>query len=314
MSPEILAIIVSYATPLVFAVIGETITEKAGVVNLSLDGSMLLSAMTGFVIGYMTGSLYLAVIAAASIGSIMALTIAFSSIVFRLNQIAVGIVLTLLGTKLAAFLGQDFVRKPGPYVQNLPIPVLEDIPYIGTIIFDQNIMVYSSYLLIIFTFWFIFYTKAGLNLQAIGERPEASFSRGLQVNKLRYLYTGIGGALVGIGGASFSLDVKLGWSDGHVVNFGWISLAIVIFGGWHPIRAAFGCYFFAFLQVFALKLQPILPRLSQVLPIMPFPLMIITLLLINYKTVQNFADKYQFIGNLIKGRAPSAIGTSFWRQ
>ena len=313
MNPETLAIVISYGTPLVFAVIGETITEKSGVVNLSLDGSMLLSAMTGFAVSFTTGNVALGLIAGGLISSNLALIVAFSSIRLRLNQIAVGIVLTLLAAKLSDFLGQSFVRKPGPSVQDLHIPVLGDIPGLGPVLFQQNLLVYSSYILIGISFWFIFYTRHGLNLQAIGERPEAAFARGIDVNKLRYLYTAVGGFLVGLGGAAFSLDVKLGWSDGHITNFGWIALAIVIFGGWHPLRAAMGCYLFGILQLMALKLQPFLPQLSQVLPIFPFPLMIMTLLFINYKRIQYLAVKHSVIGRFISGRAPSALGESFHR-
>ena len=140
MNPETLAIVISYATPLVFAVIGETITEKSGVVNLSLDGSMLLSAMTGFAVSFSTGNVVLGLIAGGLISSNLALVVAFSSIRLRLNQIAVGIVLTLLAAKLAAFLGQDFVRKPGPSVQDWHIPVLGDVPVIGPVLFQQNLL------------------------------------------------------------------------------------------------------------------------------------------------------------------------------
>lgn len=313
MNPETLAIVISYATPLVFAVIGETITEKSGVVNLSLDGSMLLSAMTGFAVSFATGNVVLGLIAGGLVSSNIALIVAFSSIRLRLNQIAVGIVLTLLAAKLAAFLGQDFVRKPGPSVQDLHIPLLEDIPGVGPILFQQNLLVYSSYILVGLSFWFIFYTRQGLNLQAAGERPEAAYARGIDVNKLRYFYTALGGFLVGLGGAAFSLDVKLGWSDGHIINFGWIALAIVIFGGWHPIRAAFGCYLFGILQLGALKLQPVLPHLSQVLPITPFPLMIMTLLFINHRKIQYLLQKNSVFGRFITARAPSALGESFQR-
>tara|TARA_Y100001001_G_scaffold67014_2_gene64736 strand:- start:371 stop:1315 length:945 start_codon:yes stop_codon:yes gene_type:complete len=313
MNPETLAIVISYATPLVFAVIGETITEKSGVVNLSLDGSMLLSAMTGFAVSFATGNVVLGLIAGGLVSSNIALIVAFSSIRLRLNQIAVGIVLTLLAAKLAAFLGQDFVRKPGPSVQDLHIPVLGDIPGVGPILFQQNLLVYFSYILVGLSFWFIFYTRQGLNLQAAGERPEAAYARGIDVNKLRYFYTALGGFLVGLGGAAFSLDVKLGWSDGHIINFGWIALAIVIFGGWHPIRAALGCYLFGILQLVALKLQPVLPQLSQVLPITPFPLMIMTLLFINHRKIQYLLQKNSVFGRFITARAPSALGESFQR-
>ncbi|MCA9857089.1 MAG: ABC transporter permease [Dehalococcoidia bacterium] len=314
MNEATIAAIVAAATPLVFAAIGETITEKAGIVNLSLDGSMLMSAMTGFAIAVTTGSVELGFLAAAAVSMALALIVAFSGIEFRLNQIAIGIVLTLLGTKLSAFLGQDFVRRPGPAVQRMSIPVLEDIPFVGPVFFDHNPVVYASFLLIGVSFWFMFHTRAGLELQAVGERPEAAFARGIPVNRLRYAYAALGGALVGVGGAAFSLDVKFGWSEGHIANFGWIALAIVIFGGWHPVRAALGCYLFGFLQIAALKLQPDLPDFSQVLPILPFPLMILTLVAINHPVMRRLGARSEILGRLVRGDPPSALGRPFWRE
>jgi general nucleoside transport system permease protein len=309
-----IATIIAAATPLVFAVIGETITEKAGVVNLSLDGSMLLSAMTGFAVAYTTGSLPLGFLAAALVSAGIALVVAFASIEFRLNQIAVGFVLTLLAANLSAFLGRDFVRKPGPFVPSMPVPGLSDLPVVGPILFNQNPLVYGSLLLIAGSFWFLFHTRPGLDLQAAGERPEAAFARGIPVNRLRYLYTALGGALVGIGGAAFSLDVKAGWADGHVANYGWIALAIVIFGGWHPGRAALGCYLFGLLQIMALKLQPELPNLAQVLPILPFPMMIMTLVIVNRPAVKRLAARSGVLGRLFQGEPPGGLGRAFWRE
>ena len=145
MHPETIATIVAASSPLVFAVLGETLTEKVGVVNLSLDGSMLLAAMVGFAIAFTTGSVELGFLAAAIVSSLVALIIVFTSIELRLIQIAIGLILTLLGTKLAAFLGQDFVRQVGPSVQARAIPYLEDIPYLGKIFFDHNPVVYASF-------------------------------------------------------------------------------------------------------------------------------------------------------------------------
>lgn len=314
MNEATIAAVIAAAAPLVFAAIGETITEKVGIVNLSLDGSMLLSAMTGFAIAVTTGSVELAFVAAALVSAAIALIVAVSGIELRLNQIAIGLVLTLLATRLSAFLGQDFVRRPGPSVQSMPIPMLEEIPFLGPVFFNHNPMVYASFLLIGGSFWFMFRTRQGLDLQAVGERPEAAFARGIPVNRLRYIYAGLGGALVGIGGAAFSLDVKLGWSEGHIANFGWIALAIVIFGGWHPVRAAFGCYLFGALQVAALRLQPDLPNLSQVLPILPFPLMILTLVAVNHPWMRRLGLRSQILGRFVRSDPPSALGQPFWRE
>ena len=148
-------------------------------------------------------------------------------------------------------------------------------------------------------------TRPGLSLQGIGERPAAAHARGVPVNRLRYLYTVVGGVLVGVAGAAFTLDAKLGWSFLHTRNFGWIALAIVIFGGWHPLRVAAGVFLFGFLQWLSLDLQDVLPSLTQVLPILPFALMIFALVLVNARWLRAWADRHPRWGNLILGNAPS---------
>ena len=312
MEAATVAIIIASSTPLVFAALGETLTEKSGVVNLSVDGSMLLSAMTGFASAYLSGSVEIGLCVAMFTSATVASVVAFAGIKLRLNQIAVGLVLTYFATKASALFGGDFVRKPGPSIQKMSIPGHEEIPFVGEAVFQQNPLVYLSIVLGFVLFVFMFKTRRGLDLQAIGDRPEAAFSRGINVNLQRYVYTILGGALVGLGGAAFSLDAKMGWSDGHIANYGWIALAIVIFGGWHPLRAMFGCYLFGLIQVSALELQPILPDLAQVLPIAPFPLMIVALVFINLRVVHSVTDRLGSIGSLIRGRAPSGLGESFW--
>jgi ABC-type uncharacterized transport system permease subunit len=237
---RILSSIVLQSTPLIIAVCGETISERVGVVNLSLDGTMLLSAMTGFVAGLLSGNVWIGFLAAALVGAFFAWIIAFGSIRLRKDQFAVGFVLTLLGDELSAFLGQNYTRIPGESVHHLGIPILKDIPILGPIFFDHDPLVYFAFLLIGVTWWWLFRTQPGLRLRSAGERPESGFARGVDVNRLRYVYTLIGGGLVGIAGAAYSLDIKLGWSEGHTRGLGWIALAIVIFGGWSPLRGAVG--------------------------------------------------------------------------
>jgi ABC-type uncharacterized transport system permease subunit len=277
-----LASVVSGATPLVFAGIGETITEKAGVINLSLDGTILLSAMTAFAVAYTTNSVLLGFLAAMGIGAFMALIIAFGSITLRQDQVAIGFVLTMLGAELSSFLGNPFVRLKGPSVPHLPIPYLADLPVAGPILFNHNLVVYLGYALIIVSWLYIFKTQPGLRLQGIGERPEAAFARGSHVNLMRYAYTAIGGALVGFAGASYSLSIKLGWSHRHTAGNGWIALAIVIFGGWHPLRVAFGAYLFGSLKSLSSIFQRVAPGIpSQFFNGAPFALMIVVLLLVS---------------------------------
>ncbi len=279
-----LASVLSAAGPILFAVIGETITERAGVINLSLNGTIILAAMGGFVVAYHSESLWLGFLVGALIGALVALIVAFSSITLKQSQVAVGFVLALVCRDLAYFLGVPYINQPGPRLPAWSIPALKDIPVIGPLFFQQDLMTYLSYLLIIIAWVYIFRTRSGLTLQGIGERPAAAFVRGANVNRLRYIYTVIGGALAGLAGPAYSLNIKGGWMgiQSGLDGIGWIALAITIFGGWNPMRAAFGAYLFAFLQWLGLVLQARLPNIpSQVLQVAPFPLMILTLLLVN---------------------------------
>jgi len=306
-----LASIVAAAAPLIYAAVGEAITERAGIVNLSLDGSILLSAMAGFAIAYTTGNVGLGFLAAAAVSGLVALVVAWSGIGLRINQVAVGFVLTLLGAALSSYLGEGFAHQPGPSVTPRPIPVLSEIPIIGRALFGQNLSVYGSLVLVGLTAWFLARSRIGLELRAVGERPEAAHARGIPVNRYRYLATLVGGALVGVAGAAFSLDQKLGWSDGHTTGFGWIALAIVIFGGWQPVRVAVGCYLFGALQVVALRLQDDLPGLAQILPSLPFPLMIFTLVVVNSAALRRTLTRSPKLTRWLLPEPPAALGRNF---
>ncbi len=309
-----LASIVAAAAPLVYATMGETISEKSGVINLSLEGSLRFSAMVAFVVAFWAGHAAVGFAAAMLAGAAFAAVIAFSSIELKLNQIAVGFVLVGVGIALASFLGDNFVGERGEQVPSWPIPLLSDIPFFGKVFFSHNLMVYGSFVAIAATWWYFYRTRPGLNLQGIGERPEGAFARGINVNKLRYFYTILGGAMVGIAGAAYSLDVKLGWRETLTLNLGWIALAIVIFGGWHPLRVALGCYLFGALQIVALQLQDVLPGLSQVLPIAPFPLMILALVVVYSSWFGRLSDRFPRSRGLLASEAPAAIGTVFERE
>ena len=312
-----LSSIVLNASPLIIAVCGETITERAGLINLSLDGTMLLSAMTGFIVGFQTGNLWLGFLAAAVVGMLFALIVAFGSIRLKQSQVAIGFVLTLLGDDLSAFLGQNFTRTPGPFVMKVGIPVLKDIPVIGPIFFNQDPVVYFALLLVIITWFFFFRTQPGLKLRGVGERPEAAFARGVKVNRLRYVYALVGGALVGIAGAAYSLDVKVGWSEGHIRGMGWIALAIVIFGGWSPLRGAIGALLFGATKVLATVLQRTFPQVSVVaFNTIPWILMIAVLVVSASELTEKFINLMPVswrrpLRRLLRVSAPMALGTRF---
>jgi ABC-type uncharacterized transport system permease subunit len=279
-----LADVLASAAPVIFAAVGETITERAGVINLSLNGTILLAAMAGFAAALATNSTLLGFIAGALVGGLVALIVAFSSITLKQSQVAVGFVLALMCRDLSYFLGNPIMGASGPLVPHLAIPFLKGIPILGALFFDQDLIVYSSFVLIFVAYMWVYKTRQGLMLQGIGERPAAAFVRGANVNRMRYIYTVLGGALVGLAGPMYTLSIKAGWKGtiSGLDGFGWIALAITIFGGWNPLRVAFGAYLFALLQWLGLVLQPSLPNIpSQVLQVAPFPLMILTLLLVN---------------------------------
>jgi len=311
--------IIAGAAPVVIAVLGETITEKSGIINLSLDGTILLSAMTGFAVTYETGNVPLGFCAAAMTGAAVSAVVAVFSIYFGLSQVAVGFVLTLMTRDLAYFWGNSYSRLHGPQVAPLPVPYLRDIPTIGEIFFNHNIPVYGSLLLIPLLFWYVHKTAVGLKLKAAGDNPAALYARGVSPQKLRLLYVLTGGFLAGIAGAVFSLLTKPGW--GHpqgAEGSGWIVLALVIFGGWNPVRAAAGAYFFSFLQVAGINLQEWFPSVpSQVFQVAPFPLMIFTLLIVHFtqkESILNWAEERRGIKSilgLLSGDSPASLGKPY---
>ena len=329
MTPETLLIglagILAAAAPVLFAAIGETFAERSGVINLSVNGTIILTAMAGFAVALETQSLWLGFLAGAVIGAVVALIVAFASITLKQSQVAVGFVLALMCRDLAYFLGNPYMAASGPRVPSLPIPVLSQIPILGPLFFRQDLLVYASYVLIAVAYVWIFRTRGGLMLRGIGERPAAAYVRGANVNKMRYVYTALGGALVGLAGPMYSLDFKAGWMGtiSGLDGIGWIALAITIFGGWNPMRAAFGAYLFALLQWLGVVLQQSLPNIpSQVLQVAPFPLMILTLLLVNIgdadwvgRTLASMPESTRkFVSRLIRAlhvSPPASLGVPF---
>jgi ABC-type uncharacterized transport system permease subunit len=299
--PRILGSIIAQSAPLMLAVTGETITERSGVINLSLDGSLMLSAMAGFVVAYESSNLLgtpgdtlpllLGFAAGALVGAAAALLVAWGSIGLKQNQVAIGFVLTLLLADLANFLGQNHTRMPGPSVPPLGIPLLKDLPILGPILFDHDLLVYFTLLIVAAATWWLYRTQPGLRMRGVGERPEAAFVRGVGVNRVRYVYSAVGGALVGLGGAAFSLDIKLGWSDNHILGMGWIALAIVIFGGWRPIGGALGAILYGTTKYIATVLQQSYPDVPVVLfNSLQWLLMLGVLLLVGSQGVRRLID------------------------
>lgn len=313
------ASVIAGAAPIVLAALGETITEKSGIINLSLDGSILLSAMAAFAVAYETNSVFAGFISGALVGAVVAMMVAVFSIYLGQNQVAVGFVLTLMARDLAYFIGNPYSRLPGPQVSPHPIPLLNKIPFFGDILFSHNIAVYLSLILIFVCWFYIYRTSMGLKLRSVGEHPRASYARGIDPRKLQLFYAICGGILVGLAGATFSLATKPGWGRPQgAEGTGWIALALVIFGGWHPIKAAAGAYLFSFLQVIGIYFQEWLPSVpSQVFQVAPFPLMIFTLLIMSFAQKESFLiwaenkTRIKSLLNFFAGMAPSALGKPY---
>jgi len=314
--------VVAVSAPVIFAAVGETLTERAGLINLSLDGSLLLSAMVGFAVAYHSGSVALGFGAAALIGGAVAALVGWCGAFLGMSQVAVGFVLSLTCRDLAYFLGNPLSRVQGPQLSPVPLPGISDLPWIGEILFRHSLAVYASLLLAPAAWWFLFRTRAGLKVRAVGEHPAAAYARGIDPCRMQLLCAVVGGALVGLAGACFSLGVKPGWGRPQgAEGMGWIALALVIFGGWHPLKVAAGAILFAFLQVVGIPLQDILPGVpTQVIQVAPFPLMILTLVLIHLarsEAVQNWADQRSwtaFVARSLRGAAPRALGQPLQRE
>lgn len=314
----LLGAIVAGAAPIVMAAIGETITEKAGVINLSLDGSILLSAMISFAVAYQSHSLLLGFVAGAAAGGLVAATVGLFSVYLNQSQVAVGFVLTLTARDLAYFLGNPYSRLYGPQTGTLPIPVLHKIPVLGPVFFQQSAPVYLSLAAIALCWWYL-KTPMGLCLRSVGENPQAAYARGTDAKKVRMSYTVLGGLLVGLAGATFALCTKPGWGRPQgAEGTGWIALAIVIFGGWRPVKVAMGAYLFAFLQVMGIQFQGWWPSVpAQVFQVAPFPLMILALVLMHLAQretgLRGKAGRSPMhrIMDLLSGSAPAALGKPF---
>lgn len=315
----LMASIVSTAAPIVLAALGETITEKGGIINLSLDGSILLSAMVAFATAYESQSVALGFLSGALTGALVAALVGIFSIYLGQSQVAVGFVLTLTTKDMAYFLGNPYARLYGPQTSPWPIPVLEDLPFLGPLFFSHNFPVYLSLFLIPLIWWYLYKTPSGLKHRAVGENPEASYARGANTGRLQLCYTLGGGLLVGLAGATFSLSTKTGWGRPQgAEGTGWIALAIVIFGGWHPLKAALGAYLFAFLQVMGIQFQGWWPSIpAQVFQVAPFPLMIFTLVLIHAaqknsaRTTKQDSSRIGRLLKLLSGSPPAGLGKPF---
>ena len=244
-------------TILLFAAIGEIFAERSGILNLGVEGMMLLGAMAGFGASLATNNPWLGLAVAMLSGGILSLAHGLVTIHFQADQVVSGLSLTFLGTGLALVLGEGLTGKSPPLLPSFDIPGLAVIPFIGPIFFeDHSILVYVGYIFAPLAWYYIYKTRPGMHLRAIGEKPEAADTMGISVYGLRYLYVFVGGCLAGLAGATITLSVSPGWYSAQTTSGqGWIAIALVIFAQWDPLRAALGAYLFGALRRGILDLQ-----------------------------------------------------------
>lgn len=242
---------------LLYAAIGEIFTERSGVLNLGIEGMMLIGAMAGFSTSLSTGSPWLGVLVAMIAGGLLSLAHGVVSIHFQADQVVSGLSLTFLGTGLALVLGEGLSGQTPPLLLDYNVPLLGTIPFIGPALFqDHGLLVYLGYIFAPFAWFYINKTRPGMHLRAVGQKPAAADTVGVNVYGLRYLYTFVGGCLAGLAGAMISLSVSPGWySDQTTSGQGWIAVALVIFSQWNPLMAAVGGYLFGMLRRLILDLQ-----------------------------------------------------------
>jgi simple sugar transport system permease protein len=244
-------------TILLFAAIGEIFAERAGVLNLGVEGMMLLGAMAGFSTSLATQNAWLGLVVAILAGGILSLAHGLVTIHFQADQVVSGLSLTFLGTGLALVFGEGLTGQTPPLIPSFDIPGLALIPFIGPVFFeDHSLLVYVGYLFVPAAWYFINRTRPGMHLRAVGEKPEAADTMGLNVYGLRYLYVFVGGCLAGLAGATISLSVSPGWYSSQTTSGqGWIAIGLVIFAQWDPLRAALGGYLFGAIRRGILDLQ-----------------------------------------------------------
>jgi ABC-type uncharacterized transport system permease subunit len=308
---SILTITLRAGTSLLYATIGEIYAERSGILNLGVEGMMMMGAVSGFAIAYHTGSLVLAVIVALLTGALMALIHAFLSVSLRANQVVSGLTLTLFGTGLASFLGQRLgpggtrlVGLVGPSLERLPIPALSDLPVVGASFFNQDVLTYGLYLCVPVAAWYLYKTRPGLYMRAVGENPQTADAMGIRVGVNRYFYTMLGGALAGLGGAHLSLAYTKGWTENITGGRGWIAVALVIFAMWDPLRAVIGAALFGGINAVQFRMQAAGTTIpAALLNMLPYIATIVVLVVITW-----WETLRKRVG------APAALGVPYARE
>jgi general nucleoside transport system permease protein len=268
------------ATPLIYAGLGELVTERAGVLNLGVEGMMLIGALTAFAVGATTGNMPLAYLAAMATAGALSLLFAFLTLTLQANQVATGLALTLFGVGASAFAGRGYTGLPITELKSIPVPGLSQLPVVGPL-FHLDIPICGSILLFVAVDFFLKRTRAGLQLRAVGESPDVAHSLGQSVTRVRYLAVVFGGAMSGTAGAYLSTAVTPMWVEGMSAGRGWIALALVVFATWKPLRVLLGAYLFGGVTVLQLYAQGFgLHIPSEFFSMLPYAATIVVLVII----------------------------------
>ncbi|MAN98268.1 ABC transporter permease [uncultured Roseovarius sp.] len=292
----LLASLIVASTPILLAALGELVVERAGVLNLGVEGMMITGAICGFAMAVNTGSPFVGFVAAAAGGGILALLFALLTQLALANQVASGLALTLFGLGLSSLLGQGYVGIKPPPTTRLDLPVLSDLPFVGRVLFSHDLMVYFALALVALVWALLKYTRAGLILRAVGENHEAAHALGYKVVRIRILTILFGGACAGLGGAYLSLVRVPQWTEGMTSGAGWIALALVVFASWKVGRVLLGAWLFGGVSVLQLNLQAAGVAIPvEYLSMSPYLITILVLVIMS-------ADK---------SRAPGSLGRIF---
>ena len=296
----VLLTIITASTPLLLAAVGELVTERSGVLNLGVEGMMVMGAVAGFAAAYTTGSPALGVLAAIGAGVALSMLFAFLTQTLATNQVATGLALTLFGLGLSGVIGEGFTGLPGVKLAALNIPVLSDIPLLGPVFFGQDILVYASIALTVLVAWVLARTRLGLVIRATGGNHHSAHALGYRVIAVRYACIAFGGMCSGLAGGYLSLAYTPLWVENMTAGRGWIALALVVFSTWAPRRVAIGAYLFGTVWIMGLYVQGIgVPIPSQLLSSLPYLVTIAALVVISGNRL------------LTRVNTPACIGQSF---
>lgn len=276
----------AYGTPLLLGTLGEIYAERSGVLNLGIEGMMIMGAYTAFSTAYITGSPWFGILVAALVGGAFSLIHAFTSVTLKANQVVSGLSLTMLGLGLSGVLGRGWEGKPLPVpIGKITVPGLSEIPWLGPILFKgQNLLVYLTILLVPVLWYILYRTRIGITIRSVGENPATADSLGVNVSRVRYLCVLLGGVLAGVAGGYLSVAYRPAWTEGMTGGMGWIVIALTIFAFWNPAYGMLGAYLFAALYHLSFRLQPWVS--PELLKAMPYGFAILVLIFVSRGTLQ----------------------------